>query len=141
MEHRLSTRIATEAQVTLYHHLIRGWAVGRVRDVSSDGALIELAGGSFPPNSPVTLVLHFHGTARRELLQIPAMVVRAEEGNIGVMYLEHDDDTARALRRLIDAFRISSHAREAPAAEITALPAPARIDERPQPRELTSLVA
>ncbi len=122
MEHRCSSRMEIRARATL-DHPVTGLAIGWVRDASAEGALIEVGGGSFPLNSPITLALHFGSCAQRELLRLPAMVVRATQSSVSVMFLEYDQDTANALQRLLDKWRKPSSRPAAAAGSIVHVPA------------------
>jgi hypothetical protein len=101
MEHRWNTRVEITAPAVI-HHPREGSCIGIVRDASPGGVFIDLVNGACPLNSPVTLVLPID---RTDMLEVPAMVVRVDPFGVGVMFLEHDDDVALALRRWVDRSR------------------------------------
>lgn len=96
MEHRWSTRMAVEMRVMVCHPSC-GTVVGLMRDGSMDGARIEIANVRFPLHSPVTITLPLSDSDPADMVHLPAMIVRCDDGGVGVMYLDHDDATARLL--------------------------------------------
>ncbi len=83
------------------HYAPTGWAAGRVRDMSTSGVFITLAGIQLPAYAPVTVILDFHGSGREARLELPAIVVRTDDNGIGVMFLEHDAAITDGLRWII----------------------------------------
>lgn len=104
MEHRWNARTAVSAHAIVYHPRF-GSCVGSACDASLGGAFIELSGGGYPRGAPVTLSLPFADARGSELLQLGAVVVRADDVGIGVMLLDHGEAATRMLRRWIDASR------------------------------------
>ena len=102
MEHRWNARTAVAAHAIVYHPRL-GSCVGSVCDASLGGAFIELGGDEYPRNTRVTLSLPFVDARGSELLQLRAVVVRADDAGVGVMLLERDAAATRMLRRWIDA--------------------------------------
>lgn len=112
MEHRWNNRTEVEASAVVYHPRC-GASHVCIRDAGMGGAFIEGAPPGLPRNAPITLLLHYEPSDRRQLLQLPAMIVRVGWNGLGVMFLEHDPAILRALQRWIDASRtrfVRSHA-------------------------------
>lgn len=109
MEHRWNHRVTVAARVMIYDRHY-GAAAGKVRDISAGGVRVELDRGLCPLNAPVTLLLLQEGLDG-SALRLPAMVARASGAEIGLMFLEHDDCAAIALRDWIEASRLEPDAR------------------------------
>lgn len=104
MEHRWNQRVSVTARAVV-HRAAFGSHVGNVSDASSGGAYIELTRSVCPLNSLITVLLAFESDDRAPLLQLPGMVVRADDHGIGVMFLEHDTVSARNLQRWLTSAR------------------------------------
>ncbi len=79
-----------------------GWLKGRIRDVSQQGAFIEVE-RPIAPRAPVDVVFPiFHG-ARQRWLRLPAKVVRGTPDGVGISFSALDDSASKALRTIAKA--------------------------------------
>ncbi|MBI3898927.1 MAG: PilZ domain-containing protein [Gammaproteobacteria bacterium] len=99
MEHRYNVRIPVAGDISIYFQPM-GWLSGEVLDMSAGGACVVLNVNTVPVNAPISVTLRFAHSGMSEWLQLRAMVVRAQNNVIGIMYLESDDYTA--LGRLLE---------------------------------------
>jgi PilZ domain-containing protein len=109
MEHRWNPRVTVAARVMTYDPQY-GASVGMARDVSAGGMLVELDNGICPLNAPVTLLLRLDDLDG-PVLRLPAMVARVDGNEIGLMFLEYNDQTALALHEWIEASHVEPNTR------------------------------
>ncbi len=88
--------------VRLYHDA-SGWLNGRIRDLSQQGAFIEVE-RQITPRAPVDVVFPiFYGAQQRRWLRLPGEVVRKDTEGVGVSFIELDDAASKALRTIAKA--------------------------------------
>ncbi|MBI3898893.1 MAG: PilZ domain-containing protein [Gammaproteobacteria bacterium] len=101
MEHRYNVRIPVTGDINVYFQPA-GWLSAGIIDMSTGGASLALHQGAVPLYAPISVALRFDRSNASEWFQLRAMVVRAQKNVIGIMYLEQDNYTARALGRLLE---------------------------------------
>lgn len=111
MDHRCGTRMPLNLEVALQSRTF-GEVRGRIRDISIGGMRVE-AGADFSVHQPVTIEFSFpHGSAPQRW---EAMVVRAGNGSVGVMF---EFLRAAELAKLIELLRAAdAQARMPPLAD------------------------
>jgi len=88
--------------VRLYHDA-SGWLNGRIRDLSQQGAFIEVE-RQITPRAPVDVVFPiFYGAQQRRWLRLPGEVVRGDNEGVGISFIELDDSASKALRTIAKA--------------------------------------
>jgi hypothetical protein len=87
--------------VRLYHDA-SGWLNGRIRDLSQQGAFIEVE-RQIAPRAPVDVVFPIFYGAQRRWLRLPGEVVRENNEGVGVSFIELDDSASKALRTIAKA--------------------------------------
>lgn len=99
MERRWSRRKQV-GQDVLLHYEGQAAAVCTIRDVSFEGARIEIGSLEVPPSTEIEL--HFCGSGDQGMVRIGATVVRVLDGGIGVNFSEYHDGSCRYLLKLLD---------------------------------------
>lgn len=100
MEHRWSVRKPQQCRVavdTPRHGLV----AARLLDIGIGGMLVETDDTNLPLNTPVNVAFSLMWETDREDFRLPAMVVRRAANGAGMMFLDIDVDTLRALRRVL----------------------------------------
>ncbi len=88
--------------VRLYHDT-SGWLNGRIRNLSQQGAFIEVE-RQISPRAPVDVVFPiFYGAQQRRWLRLPGEVVRKNTEGVGVSFIELNDAASKALRTITKA--------------------------------------
>lgn len=76
-----------------------GWLNGRIRDLSQQGAFIEVE-RQITPRAPVDVVFPIFYGAQQRWLRLPGEVVRENSEGVGISFSELDDSASKALRTI-----------------------------------------
>ncbi len=87
--------------VRLYHDA-SGWLNGRIRDLSQQGAFIEVE-RQITPRAPVDVVFPIFYGAQQRWLRLPGEVVRENNEGVGIAFSELDDSASKALKTIAKA--------------------------------------
>jgi hypothetical protein len=87
--------------VRLYHDA-SGWLNGRIRDLSQQGAFIEVE-RHITPRAPVDVVFPIFSGTQQRWLRLPGEVVRENNEGVGISFGELDDSASKALRTIAKA--------------------------------------
>ncbi len=79
-----------------------GWLNGRIRDLSQQGAFIEVE-RQITPRAPVDVVFPIFYGAQQRWLRLPGEVVRENNEGVGISFSELDDSASKALRTIAKA--------------------------------------
>jgi hypothetical protein len=88
MDHRCGHRREAAQTVLLRRNGWAGYLVGELRDVSISGAKVAVPARAFPLRTLVRLEVTVEREGRRQLVGVPAMVVRHTQGGIGLAFDE-----------------------------------------------------
>ena len=119
MEHRWSVRKPQQCRVVVDTPR-HGPVAGRLLDIGIGGMLIATDAVNLPLNAPVNVAFTLVRETDREDFRLPAMVVRRTAHGAGVMFLDIDVDTLRALRRVLYESAMPERKDDRPAAGVTA---------------------
>ena len=97
---RASPRRSPNLQVLVNHGLTYS-IPSQVRDLSLDGAFIEMNTDPFPESSYLEVVLRYHYKGRNVELRLPAVVARVEGRGMAVRFGGYDDQTYTDLANLL----------------------------------------
>lgn len=100
MEHRWSVRKPQRCPVVVDTPR-QGRIAARSQDIGIGGMFIETDDTSLPVNTPVNVAFTLPREPYREDFRLPAMIVRQAATGAGVMFLDMEVDTLRALRRAL----------------------------------------
>lgn len=100
MEHRWSVRKPQRCPV-LVDTPRQGRVAAKLQDIGIGGMFIETDAITLPLNTPVNVAFTLPREPYREDFRLPAMVVRHTSTGAGVMFLDIEIDTLRALRRAL----------------------------------------
>jgi len=98
MEHRWSIRRPVTGSVIVDCPRHMGLIYATMRDISLGGMLVDTGTVSLPLNAPVALVFDLPCSEHRDAYCLQAMVVSHRAGGAGVMFLDPDVETTRAMR-------------------------------------------
>lgn len=100
MEHRWSIRKPHQCRVVVDCPRV-GPAVAELRNIGIGGMFVESGNLDLPVNTPVSVAFTLGRDGYREDFRLPAMVVRRMPNGAGIMFLESEVETLRALRRAL----------------------------------------
>lgn len=101
MEHRWSARMSVDGVVSV-HCAVHGAIRAELIDISLGGMFIDTGVRTLPVNAPVVLSFSLNRSDEVSHFRLQAMAVRiVAEGGVGLMYLDHDPETIRALREAL----------------------------------------
>jgi hypothetical protein len=100
MEHRWSVRKPQRCPVVVDTPR-HGRIAAKLHDIGIGGMFIETDDIALPLNTPVNVAFTLPREPYREDFRLPAMVVRHAPTGAGVMFLDIEVDTLRALRRAL----------------------------------------
>ena len=100
MEHRWSVRKPQQCRVVVDTPR-HGPVAAKLLDIGIGGMFIEAEDIGLPLNTSVNVAFSLMREADREDFRLPAMVIRHAPNGAGVMFLDVDVDTLRALRRVL----------------------------------------
>jgi hypothetical protein len=100
MEHRWSVRKRHQCRVVVDCPRV-GPAVAELRNIGIGGMFVESGKLDLPLNAPVSVAFTLGHDGYREDFRLPAMVVRRMPNGAGIMFLESEVETLRALRRAL----------------------------------------
>lgn len=97
IEHRWTPRHPAGLPVAIESRPL-GRLRGNLRNISNGGAMVHIS-ATVPTNTPVELILPIRDSAQGRAHRLPAIVTRAGESGIGLMFEHLDVDTWAALLR------------------------------------------
>ena len=101
MERRLSKRKSVSHEVILYYSGV-GMLRCQTRDVSMDGAFLEMQHVSIPTASEVELALNVVGKTKGGVVRFGGQVVRSGSGGVGVNFTKFFDGAHAYLKQLVN---------------------------------------
>ena len=117
MEHRWSVRKPHRCRIVVDTPR-HGRIPATLRDVGIGGMFIATDGVKLPLNTPLQVAFSLLRDTDRNDFRLPAMVVRQESTGAGIMFLDIDVETLRALRRTLYEFNKPGITRD-PSAPLT----------------------
>jgi hypothetical protein len=113
MEHRWSERVPVSLEATLARAGSAA-AIGRTRDLSAEGAFLEVQTGlmDLRPGTPLMVGLMLPESESPRRVRIPAVVVHRNTQGAGVMFASWDGEPALSIRNVLRGMRAGDRSRE-----------------------------
>ena len=100
-ERRASTRKPVDQEVMIYHE--QGHRLCKIRDLSMQGAMLDLGWGALTREVPVELAISLPSIKGRSSHRLPAQVSRVSTAGTAIKFSELNSYTREAMQRYLEA--------------------------------------